>query len=323
MNCYRCGVPLTDENRSEEHVINNALGGHLTSNDLLCGPCNNYFGHTVDVELEQQIGMFTDLLGIKRHREDKGRKVRIEMVSQHGERKVVGRKLKPLHELRLDTGVKKVVLFEDEARYETLKNRKKMEMSSNSNVEDKEYIREPDKTKYHVQNSLSDEEGNIAFGGPEFFRGAAKIALGYYLSQGYDSAYDVTVKAFVNGERTINDFAYYYYPKHYQIHDLNEDEIIHLIHIRGDVQYKLLYAYVELFSCHNAIIIFSLNYEGPAIVDTYAYDLLAGQQIEKKVKMWLPRHHIEVINLIERNAQPEHLRLFNRLERITEKRQLI
>jgi hypothetical protein len=41
MKCYTCGVEITDENRSEEHVINNALGGHLTSDDLLCKPCND------------------------------------------------------------------------------------------------------------------------------------------------------------------------------------------------------------------------------------------------------------------------------------------
>lgn len=323
MNCYRCGNLITEVNQSEEHVINNALGGHLTSQELVCNGCNKIFGYSVDADIEKQIGMFADLLGVKRHRENKDRKIRVNLVSEDGGRKVVGHKMQPLHELHLDTGEKKVVLFEDEERYRSLKNRKKLELAKKFKVEDAEYVKQPDKTKYHIQNSLSDGLGNIAFGGPEFFRGAAKMCLNYYLSQGYDRTYCQNVIDFVNGVKKINDLAYFYYPTHYAIHEQQEEEVIHLIHIQGNTQYKLLYAYIELFSAHNAVIIFSLNYQGPAISDTYAYDLIGGQLIDKPVKMRLPRHHLEIIDLIERDVHTEHLRKFNRLERIIEKRQLL
>jgi len=69
--------------------------------------------------------MFADLLGVKRHRENKYRRVRIEMISNKGEIKIVGRKMRPLHELSIDTGNERIKLFEAEEKYEKLKLAKK------------------------------------------------------------------------------------------------------------------------------------------------------------------------------------------------------
>ena len=42
--CYICDEELTDTNNSDEHIILNAIGGHLHSNKLLCKRCNNTLG---------------------------------------------------------------------------------------------------------------------------------------------------------------------------------------------------------------------------------------------------------------------------------------
>ena len=39
--CYICGSELTEENQSDEHIILNAIGGHLHSYSILCKKCNN------------------------------------------------------------------------------------------------------------------------------------------------------------------------------------------------------------------------------------------------------------------------------------------
>jgi hypothetical protein len=322
MNCYNCGVEITEQHRSEEHVINNSLGGHLTSFDLLCDPCNNEFGHTLDAAIDGQIGMFTDLLGIKKHRENKDKRVRIEMVSQAGERKVVGKKLAPLHELSLDTGRKRVILFEEEAAYEKLKARKKEELGKKFKVEDREYIRQPDKTKYHVRNSISDEQGNIAFGGYEYLQGIARICLNFYLSRGHSIQYAGAVLDFVKGNKKFNDLVYYYFPVQYQIHDLGRDEVSHVLHIHGDSRSRMLYGYAELFNFQNVLVIFDRDYRGPDIDESYSYDLINGVEMDKKVALRLFRHHVEIMHLIERDADPEHLARYNRFLQIVEKRQL-
>jgi hypothetical protein len=323
MTCYKCGEVIGVHNRTEEHIINNSLGGHLTSLDILCDSCNKEFGHTLDAEIDRQIGMFSDLLGVKRQRENKFRRVRIEMISDKGEIKIVGRKMRPLHELTLDTGKETVKLFESEEKYEQLKFAKKRELAKKFKVEDKEYIREPDKTKWHVKNSKSDKYGNIAFGGYDYFRGLARIALNFYLSKGHDPKYAQRVLDFVKGEIGFNDLLYWYFPVNYQIHELEKNEVSHILHLRGDPIKGLLYAYVELFNFQNVIVIFDKAYNGGNINETYTYDLVNAVEIDKPVSLKLFRHHINIMHLIEPEFDNEHLNRYNRFQEIMEKRQLI
>ena len=73
--------------------------------------------------LVEQIGQFTDLLGIQRDRNN-NRKIKIELVSETGESKFVGKKLKPLRKLIFRLPDKKITLFANEDDYEKLKKQK-------------------------------------------------------------------------------------------------------------------------------------------------------------------------------------------------------
>lgn len=54
INCFYCENPITEENRSVEHVIQNALGGYLKSNEFCCGKCNKLLQEQIDdVFIEQ------------------------------------------------------------------------------------------------------------------------------------------------------------------------------------------------------------------------------------------------------------------------------
>src|ERR1039458_2085888 len=67
--CYLCSKALTADNESKEHILLNAIGGQLKSNDLLCRKCNSDFGHEADSELAAQLLFLSGHLNIKR---DKG-----------------------------------------------------------------------------------------------------------------------------------------------------------------------------------------------------------------------------------------------------------
>ncbi|RYZ53510.1 MAG: HNH endonuclease [Sphingobacteriales bacterium] len=49
--CYCCLDPLTNRNRSAEHIFPSALGGHQVSYKLLCRLCNVRLGETIDAAL--------------------------------------------------------------------------------------------------------------------------------------------------------------------------------------------------------------------------------------------------------------------------------
>lgn len=321
-NCYSCNVLLDDKNISEEHIINNSIGGRRKSTRLLCKACNEKFGGTIDRTLQEQLGGFTDLLGVGRQR--KKENVRIAMKADDGTIKYVGPKLKPLNRLSYTLpGNKTVVLYAPEDKFEELKEKKIAELSKKFKVDFVPYTELPDKTTYHIQNALSNEEFDIGFGGPEFFRSVSKMAVNYYLWKDYDIKYCRDVIAVINGEKE-NTIAYFYYPKevHYQIHTLAKDEVSHIIHIRGDQSRKMLYAYVELFSMQNVLVKFDMNYDGPEINDTYCLDLLNGIEIKKDVTIKLGKHHFEILHLIAREGQKERQSKYRRIELFIQKIQM-
>lgn len=67
MNCYFCGCELNDQNRSMEHIVSNALGGKIKSNELLCKTCNNKMGEWEN-ELFDTLFYFISSFNIKRDR---------------------------------------------------------------------------------------------------------------------------------------------------------------------------------------------------------------------------------------------------------------
>jgi hypothetical protein len=182
MNCYNCQDLLTNENISEEHVINNSIGGRLKSKNLLCIKCNTNFGSTIDKELEKQLSIVVDLLGIDRERSKDN--VRIEMKTLNGKTKNVGKKMRPHDTLsfELPDGKKIILTTDDPVKYEKLKKSKEAELLNRFNsIKYTEGIEEPTSEKFYFNNYLTDKIGMFATGGPDYFRAIAKIALNYYL----------------------------------------------------------------------------------------------------------------------------------------------
>lgn len=66
--CYLCDEFLTAaaDNISKEHIILNAIGGHLKSKELLCKTCNSKFGEDADSELANQLLFLSSYLQVKR-----------------------------------------------------------------------------------------------------------------------------------------------------------------------------------------------------------------------------------------------------------------
>lgn len=50
MKCVYCEENINIENKSKEHIIQNALGGLLESYDICCEKCNNIVQKCIDKE---------------------------------------------------------------------------------------------------------------------------------------------------------------------------------------------------------------------------------------------------------------------------------
>lgn len=76
--CYICGSELTEKNQSDEHIILNALGGHLHSYSILCKKCNNDLGEKADSRLAEDLSFYTDMLQVRKNRQNPHKQIMID-----------------------------------------------------------------------------------------------------------------------------------------------------------------------------------------------------------------------------------------------------
>lgn len=65
-HCIGCGDPLTKANKSDAHIIPNALGGRLAPDDLICQVCNGVLDRAVDNALVKAFGGVQTLIDLPR-----------------------------------------------------------------------------------------------------------------------------------------------------------------------------------------------------------------------------------------------------------------
>ena len=66
--CFVCGSKLDKANSSDEHILLNALGGHLHSPSFLCKKCNSLLGSKFDDELARELNYAASYLDVHRQR---------------------------------------------------------------------------------------------------------------------------------------------------------------------------------------------------------------------------------------------------------------
>jgi len=81
--CRGCSDPITDANRSEAHVIPNALGGNLKTSAAICRVCNTELDRIADNALVEAFGSWPTLLDIPR---DRGSNPPRSLETQQGKR---------------------------------------------------------------------------------------------------------------------------------------------------------------------------------------------------------------------------------------------
>ncbi len=70
--CKLCGDEITEENKSREHIIHNAIGGILEDEYLYCKKCNNSYGTIQDKSFTDIFVPFVEKLDIHKSRKTKG-----------------------------------------------------------------------------------------------------------------------------------------------------------------------------------------------------------------------------------------------------------
>ena len=293
-NCYMCGVELDDNNRTEEHIILNAIGGVLKSKNLICKQCNSNFGDEIDSRLAKQLQPFSVLMNVDR---DRGKTPPIEAVrSSNNEKILVYPGGKP------GSSKPEVCFFEDngQKRYHVVA-RDRKEMNQIYKGIKKKYpsatITDTGETIENINEKITIE---YDLGG-EALESVCKTAIGYYVHIGGKQEH---IQSFINRfkKHDVWDLCNFCYTEEISI-GKSEDGIFHSIAIVGDPQQKLLYAYIEFFNYYHVLVLLNDDYIGENFRKVYCYNLIKKRESEAFFDVFVTR---EMVSAILSKALPDY-----------------
>ena len=317
--CYSCGSQLTEETASVEHVIPNACGGRLTSKRLLCRTCNLSFGKSCDAALAEQANHLVNLLMISRQR-GSSKPIRGKVLSgKEFDLQPDGspRRVRPTIRRSID-GNRTVfsITATDERHFRQAIQGLKRNFPM---LDVDEALRAARRTEGYLGEALS---VGTSIGGKDVFRAIAKIALNYFVHIGGDVA-NITspIVAYVKGATDL-DAVWFHCPEH-ALYAPDPEEVSHVLRVISDPAQGILYAYVELFNCHNYLVrLDGQGYEGPPLDASYAFDLIKRRSLAKSPRLGLNKEELRIL-FDHKDARPFKVasRLLDRTARIASDRQ--
>ena len=332
--CYRCGVDLLpkakatlqnktlEKFKSEEHIIPNFCGGFLTSSDLLCRDCNNTLGRELEGELADKM-IATRLLSHDIDRDKQPNKFVHGKTEKTNTDVLISRKswkfVKPHWKLNEEG---EIVELRVKTESEALNLLKKL-ARNNPKIKPYEIIKKIEWVNIYLNECIN--FGHHTFGGKTIHRAMSKIALNYFLYKGYNKKWALDLIDYVIRDDIEGKFATPYY-SFIPIHEIEENEISHILYLKGNSKKRLLYCYIELYNIYNFIVVINDEYTGDDFEDKSCYDVLKKIELDKKINLSLlynPLKRMQYDQLYHdqhfQQIQPEATKRFNRFLRLLEK----
>lgn len=297
--CYLCDTVLSDQNRSKEHILLNAIGGTLKSSELLCKTCNSELGHKSDSELAKQFLFISSFLNVKR---DSGEfPILKNLTAESGKKYHLTKGGIPI----LNSPSVKTVLEKDQV-FLSVTARNEKEMMQILRQLKKKYPAinlETIKDKFINTEEYLNEylTHSIVIGGDLALQSIVKTAVNYYILHQNEKSNVEHLFDYLKGKnetKIVNHFN-----SEEEFYNQDSEEIVHLIHLYGSKSSKLLYCYVEFFSAFSFLVLLNDNYNGEDLKSTYCYDILNGKEITKDFKVTLDKN--QILEAIDKGANNE------------------
>ncbi|DAA82071.1 MAG TPA: hypothetical protein DCS44_04700 [Cyanobacteria bacterium UBA10660] len=315
--CYYCGKDLNNQKVKPEHIIPNAVGGRLTSKNILCNDCNNKLAE-LDQSLSNSVYFLTNLLNPKRDNKTKSNlPIKFKFNNREFVREADGKyyssqfkieKTEKGFHLHLnafyssDNGAREKAIKPAIKALDSLAQNYKW--SAEKINEEKRKLIEAISRKVVDTEDIPTFTGQIALNQDDkLFLSMLKISIGYYLSNEYDINYlNDSINIIKNKDiKLAREHCYYFFPNDFY----KEDSIYHSIYLKGDKQNQVLYSLVSIYGCINCIILLNDNYNGDSFEKSYFYDLRNHKEIKFEKSINLTKSEIKNIlttlpeNLVE------------------------
>lgn len=284
--CYLCGETFneTDVIKHGEHIIQQAIGGTLIVNDVLCKSCGEALGRTIDAPFNKMFDGICSRLDIRTHRGNKRSKsVKGKL---HSCIDKYGNNLDGTEVIWKDGKVAPIQPF-----YRHNKSSNQIIVYA-ENGQLRNYIKKVNKIleeEFDVNSrpdliTCDDISGVVIYPleivKEHFRKGMAKIAIGFASSAGVDRKFMDMVMDLESREIKMNILLIPYYPLTQldQIIEENKRKIRYypshtLILFTTPSDQKTLVCYIELFSTFQWYVVLSERYDGRPIYKGYTQRL--------------------------------------------------
>lgn len=217
--CCICGNLIDENNRSEEHIIHNGIGGWLKDDGIYCKECNSSYGTELDIDFIKMFAPVVDNLDIRIERKTKGTSYEAYAVNKKGERFIA-----------------------------TVKNKRIVEVK---NI-DGDYVSNRLKEDMQIEDFLFNIDNDV------LKRGIVKIAFNYAIHNGInprdlEQIYDLNARTLMDDCCVIPFVPLTLFD--WLIEQTELDNIFHAVRIFS--KRNLLYAYVELFGTFQYYVLLS------------------------------------------------------------------
>ncbi len=312
--CYFCGKDLNNQNLKPEHIIPNAVGGRLTSKNILCNDCNNKLSD-LDQSLANSVYLLTNLLNPKRDNKTKSNlPMKFHFNNREFVREADGKyyssqfkieKSEKGFHLHLnafysaDNGAREKVIKPAIKALDSLAQNYKW--SAEKIYEEKRKLIEAISNKVIDTNDTPTFVGQIALNqDAKLFLSMLKISIGYYLSNNFDINYlNKSINILKNKDyKLARKYCYYFFPENFY----KEDSIYHSIYLKGDKQNNVLYSLISIYGCLNCLVLLNEEYDGETIEKNYFYDLRNHKEIKFDKSLNLTKSEIvDILTILPEN----------------------
>lgn len=304
MNCYLCNDTLTSENDHKEHIFQQAIGGTLAVEGILCQKCGGLLGKEIDVNFTQIFKNYTSRLPINFDRKSENT-IKSEICIIHV---LKFKKDFECYMNKNNISPVKPHSFLDESKLIIIcpLSWKKKQVEEYKKYNMKEYgIKAEDEVTVIQDFSKLDYSIQIPFkmDNISYKKGMAKIAIGFATHKGInrdnlECVLDVGNKKIHDKLCVIpyipNDFIHQAIEE-FRFETENPDCLSHQIKL-FNIKNQLI-CYIELFGTFQCHILLSENYQGEPVYHTYMQPLFAIKREELECElhpkdMMLYFHHL-------------------------------
>lgn len=308
--CWLCPNVLEGENRTGEHVIPSAIGGHKEVSNFICRDCNSKRGTKWDAEVARQFLWFSSAAAVKRGRGGQHPDFRVQTATGEKWKLRADTVLVPDgHEILVEElgDVIRIAIRSNDPK--TVTNLFKKVARDYSAFDVEKAVRETLTVDSYLDQPLS---MSFRYGGPDAGRSMVKSCLALLSDVGVVPDACGRALAYLNDSRPDANHPFCFFFDADLVVNRPTEHLFHCISVVGQPRERRILGYVEFFNFARILVHIGDDYEGEAFQATYAIDPVEARELDLRVDFGRIHGQLDDIFMMPSEPPPMFLEAFQR-----------